>query len=81
MTGLRQKLEYSETFLLGVPQVDTTGRPGTLNRRLLIFGKKYIWPKLAEFFAAVIKYLSSFSNALQTIVLANYLNLVYLTFL
>ena len=42
MTGLRQKLEYSETFLLGVPQVDTTGRPGTLNRRLLIFGKKYI---------------------------------------
>ena len=81
MTGLRQKFEYSEIFLLRVSQVDTTGCLGTLNRRSLIFGKKYNWPKLVESFAAVIKYLSSFSNALQTIVLANYLNLVYLTFL
>ena len=38
---LRQKFEYSETFSLGVPQVDITGHPGTLNRYLLIFGKKY----------------------------------------
>lgn len=65
----------------GVPQVDITGCPGTLNRRLFMFGKKYNWPKLVAFFAAVIKYLSSFPDVLQTIVLVNYLHVVYLAFL
>ena len=34
-----QKCKYSEAFLVGVPQFDMTGLPGTLNNRLCILGK------------------------------------------
>ena len=47
--GFKWKSRNSDTFSVGVPQLEITGLPGTLWRRLWILGNRYDLPRLVVF--------------------------------
>ena len=57
--GLRWWSKSSETFSVGVPQLEITGLPRTLKRPLWIFGSRYNLPKLHAFLYSYVKYFIS----------------------
>ena len=57
MTGLRWWSKNSDTFSIGIPQLEMTGLPDTFLRRLWILGNRYSFPELIVFLYSKEKYL------------------------